>query len=228
MLKGSKQQAVAGSKQAGVAPESSEDDEAMPEAAPEEAEGPDAAEQEREQAAGSYVASLLQQTSLADSPGEALPLMMLLPILLPALPWRDRNPAEMPRNSSGFPQTRNMHSFSRQLIQCLNGVSGSAIDTAPVVAEDEGAQLRGLTPEEAAQLRAQMEDLLKGADQARAAIAGDEAGMRYGREMWARCEALTAGAVPAPLACPRISCGMLLPGLDLTSADIQSVQCTFP
>ena len=83
MLKDSKQQAVAGSKQAGVAPESSEDDEAMPEAAPEEAEGPDAAEQEREQAAGSYVASLLQQTSLADRPGVALPHNMLLPILLP-------------------------------------------------------------------------------------------------------------------------------------------------
>ena len=83
MLKGSKQQAVAGSKQAGVAPESSEGDEAMPEAAPEEAEGPDAAEQEREQAAGSYVASLLQQTSLADRSGVALPHNMLLPILLP-------------------------------------------------------------------------------------------------------------------------------------------------
>ena len=83
MLKGSKQQAVAGSKQAGVAPERSEGDEAMHEAAPEEAEGPDAAEQEREQAAGSYVASLLQQTSLADRPGVALPHNMLLPILLP-------------------------------------------------------------------------------------------------------------------------------------------------
>ena len=68
------------------------------------------------------------------------------------------------------------------------------------VVADEGTQLRGLTPEEAAQLRAQMEDLLKGADQARAASAGDGEGMRYGREMWARCEALTAGAVLAPLA----------------------------
>ena len=85
MLKGSKQQAVAGSKQAGVAPESSEDNEVMPEATPEEAGAPDSAEQEREQAAGSYVASLLQQTSLADSPGEALHHIMLLLILLPAV-----------------------------------------------------------------------------------------------------------------------------------------------
>lgn len=92
------------------------------------------------------------------------------------------------------------------------------------VAEDEGTQLRDLTPEEAAQLRAQMEDLLKGADQARAASASDEEGMRYGREMWARCEALTAGAVPAPLDWPRISCGMLLPGLSLKGADMQSRQ----
>ena len=83
------------------------------------------------------------------------------------------------------------------------------------VAEDEGTQLRGLTPEEAERLRAQMEELLKGADHARAASAGDEEGMRYGREMWARCEALTAGAVLAPLDWLRISCGMLLPGLGL-------------
>ena len=70
--------------------------------------------------------------------------------------------------------------------------------TYTVVVEEDEAQLRGLTPEEAARLRAQMEDLLRGADQARAASAGDEEGMRYGHEMWARCEALTAGAMPAP------------------------------
>lgn len=45
------------------------EDEAMSDAESEEAEGSGAAEQEREQAAGSYVASLLQQSSLEDRPG---------------------------------------------------------------------------------------------------------------------------------------------------------------
>ena len=61
-------------------------------------------------------------------------------------------------------------------------------------ADDLEEELRALTPEDAAQLRSQMEDLLKGADEARAMSASNEEAMRYGREMWARCEALTAGA----------------------------------
>ncbi len=61
-------------------------------------------------------------------------------------------------------------------------------------ADDEEQELRALTPEEAARLRSQMEDLLKRSDEARAVSAGKEEAMRYGREMWARCEALTAGA----------------------------------
>ena len=93
-----------------------------------------------------------------------------------------------------------------------------------MVAEDEGAQLPDLTPEEAARLRAQMEDLLRGADQARAASADDEEGVRYGREMWARCEALTAGAALAPLNWLRSSCGMVLPDVDLKGTDMQSRQ----
>ncbi len=66
-------------------------------------------------------------------------------------------------------------------------------------ADDEEQELRTLTPEEAARLRSQMEDLLKRSDEARAVSAGNEEAMRYGREMWARCEALTAGAPCKPL-----------------------------
>ena len=61
-------------------------------------------------------------------------------------------------------------------------------------ADDEERELQALTPEEAARLRSQMEDLLKRSDEAHAVSAGNEESMRYGREMWARCEALTAGA----------------------------------
>ena len=60
-------------------------------------------------------------------------------------------------------------------------------------ADDQEQELRALTPEEAARLRSQMEDLLKCADEARAVSASKEEAMRYGGEMWARCEALTAG-----------------------------------
>ena len=49
--------------------EEPDEDETMPEAEAEDAEGSEAAEQELEQAPGSYVASLLQQTSLEDHPG---------------------------------------------------------------------------------------------------------------------------------------------------------------
>ena len=69
VLKGSRQQTTAGGKQAGIMPEEPDDDEAMPEAEGEDAEASEAAEQELEQAPGSYVASLLQQTSLEDNPG---------------------------------------------------------------------------------------------------------------------------------------------------------------
>ena len=69
VLKGSRQQTAAGGKQAGIMPEEREEDEAMPEAEAEDAEAAEAAEQELEQAPGSYVASLLQQTSLEDPPG---------------------------------------------------------------------------------------------------------------------------------------------------------------
>ena len=69
VLKGSRQQTTAGGKQAGIMPEEPDEDEAMPEAEAEDAEAEEAAEREREQAPGSYVASLLQQTSLEDNPG---------------------------------------------------------------------------------------------------------------------------------------------------------------
>ena len=62
-------------------PEEPEEDEAMPEAEAEDAEDAEAAEKELEQASGSYVASLLQQTSLEDTPGRrwtsSMPLVML-------------------------------------------------------------------------------------------------------------------------------------------------------
>ena len=127
VLKGSRQQNVAGGKQAGILPREADEDEARPEEEAEEAEAAAAAEQELEQAAGSYVASLLQQTSLEDQ------------------------------------------------------------------GDGDEQKLQALSPEEAARLRSQMEDLLKRADEARAVSAGNEDAMRYGREMWARCEALTAG-----------------------------------
>ena len=38
-----------------------------------------------------------------------------------------------------------------------------------------------------------MEELLQRGGEARAAAVNDEQAMRYGREMWARCEALTSG-----------------------------------
>ena len=66
-------------------------------------------------------------------------------------------------------------------------------------ADNVEEELQVLTPEDAAQLRSQMEDLLKRADEARAVSASNEEAMRYGREMWARCEALTAGAFLPPL-----------------------------
>ena len=59
--------------------------------------------------------------------------------------------------------------------------------------EDEENKVRDLAPEDAARLRSQMEELLQHGGKARAAAASDEEAMRYGREMWARCEALTAG-----------------------------------
>ena len=59
--------------------------------------------------------------------------------------------------------------------------------------EDEENKVRDLAPEDAARLRSQMEELLQRGGKARAATASDEEAMRYGREMWARCEALTAG-----------------------------------
>ena len=70
VLKGSRQQTAAGGKQAGILPEEPDEDKAMTEAGAEEAEAAAAAEQELEQAPGSYVASLLQQTSLEDNPGK--------------------------------------------------------------------------------------------------------------------------------------------------------------
>lgn len=69
VLRGSRQQTAAGGKQAGILLEQPDEDAAMSDVESEEAEGSGAAEQEREQAAGSYVASLLQQTSLEDRPG---------------------------------------------------------------------------------------------------------------------------------------------------------------
>ena len=81
--------------------------------------------------------------------------------------------------------------------------------------DDVEQELRALTPEEAARLRSQMEDLLKRSDEARAVSASNEEAMRYGREMWARCEALTAGTFhhphcstssPLPCACFTTGC----------------------
>lgn len=69
VLSGSRQQTAAGGKQAGMLLEEPDEDAAMSDAESEEAESSGAAEQAREQAAGSYVASLLQQTSLEDRPG---------------------------------------------------------------------------------------------------------------------------------------------------------------
>lgn len=72
------------------------------------------------------------------------------------------------------------------------------MNTHALLAEDEEElEPRGLAPDEAARLRAQMEDLLRRSDEARAENAGDEEAMTYGREMWARCEALTAGVTGA-------------------------------
>ncbi len=87
MLKGSRQQIAAGGKQAGILPEEPGEDEAMPEGDAEEAEGSEAAEPEREQAAGSYVASLLQQTSLDDQPGRTLAPARLAAAGLASLSW---------------------------------------------------------------------------------------------------------------------------------------------
>ena len=72
--------------------------------------------------------------------------------------------------------------------------------------DDVEQELRALTPEEAARLRSQMEDLLKRSDEARAVSASNEEAMRYGREMWARCEALTAGTFPTHIAAPAPHC----------------------
>lgn len=58
-------------------------------------------------------------------------------------------------------------------------------------AEREGQEL---SEEAAAALRAQMEKLLRPGDQARSS---DDADAQYGRDMWARCEALTVGVLPA-------------------------------
>jgi len=87
VLKGSRQQTAAGGKQAGILPEEPDENEAMPEGDQEEAEGSEAAEHEREQAAGSYVASLLQQTSLEDQPGRTLALTRLAAADLGAVSW---------------------------------------------------------------------------------------------------------------------------------------------
>ena len=100
------------------------------------------------------------------------------------------------------------HAFLAEGFGCLATVHASTTKRWDVVADNEGAQLCGLTPEEAARLRAQMEELLRGADQARAASAGDEAGARSGREMWARCAALTAGVCGMWTALPPCSVGL--------------------
>ena len=64
--------------------------------------------------------------------------------------------------------------------------------------EEEAAELipHALPEEQAAALRAQMEVLLREADAGRVAGGADEESAAYGREMWARCEALTAGVGP--------------------------------
>lgn len=89
VLKGSRQQTAAGGKQAGIMPEEPNEDEVMPKAEAEEAEAAEAARQELEQAPGSYVASLLQQTSLEDPqgriPGPKHALAMLLCMLVTLL-----------------------------------------------------------------------------------------------------------------------------------------------
>ena len=87
MLKGSRQQTAAGGKQAGILPEEPDEDEAMPEGDAEEAEDSEAVEHEREQAAGSYVASLLQQTSLEDHPGRPLAPARLAAAGLGSISW---------------------------------------------------------------------------------------------------------------------------------------------
>ena len=87
MLKGSRQQTAAGGKQAGILPEEPDEDEARGEGDEEEAEGSEAAEHEREQAAGSYVASLLQQTSLEDQPGRTMAPARLAAADLGSVSW---------------------------------------------------------------------------------------------------------------------------------------------
>jgi midasin len=62
--------------------------------------------------------------------------------------------------------------------------AGNAVEEAP----------HALPEAQAAALRAQMEALLREADAGRLPGSDDEDGAAaYGREMWARCEALTAG-----------------------------------
>ena len=82
---------------------------------------------------------------------------------------------------------------------CNIGFCMASDDRLCLDVDDEEQELRALTPEEAARLRSQMEDLLKRSDEARAVSASNEEAMRYGREMWARCEALTAGVFPVHL-----------------------------
>jgi hypothetical protein len=57
-----------------------------------------------------------------------------------------------------------------------------------------------VSEEEAAALRAQMEELLR---QPTAPGSPDDADAQYGRDMWARCEALTAGVLLRHALCPK-------------------------
>ncbi len=114
----------------------------------------------------SFVASLLQRTSLDGDSGARL-----------------NGPGTHPMTLGCARDVGNMivalHLTGAECGFCMGAGGG---------AEREGQEV---SEEAAAALRAQMEELLRPGDQARSS---NEADAQYGRDMWARCEALTAGA----------------------------------
>lgn len=152
-----------------------------------------------EAATDSFVASLLQRTTLDGSPGmcsNERHQQIFLPLFR--------------TNPVGGSSTRldcSLCGSHQQITQPLSWctlltvtVWWGPLDVDSLIrwvageSEDGGHEL---SEEEAAALRAQMEELLQRADQEpSAAGGGGGADAQYGRDMWARCEALTAGATP--------------------------------
>ena len=176
-LQGSRQQRAGANRRAGIAEENT--DEEMGEEAEQEGDSPDGqggsprAGYDHDTAMDSFVASLLQRTSLDGTPG-APPLLHAMILLIEG--WRVPLQWRIPLICA----TVLARSLSR-LLSCIAATGQEAEEGAGEVSE-----------EEAAALRAQMEELLR---QPTAAGSPDDADTQYGRDMWARCEALTAGSL---------------------------------